>query len=110
MKPDTYNKAEPAGIVTLTSGEEVRIGFLLEGGRTRLSHIFTVESAPGRWLSFDSRKVAELSEALEEASFADKQRIRALGEAIGKAFTCREQLAWSLCGAVDGILATNQSH
>lgn len=110
MDLETYNKAEPAGVVTFGNGEQVRIGFFLEGGRTRFSHIFTVESAPGRWLTFDSRKVPELSKALDGVSLADGPRMKALGAAIGNAFSGREQLAWALCGAVDGVVASNESH
>lgn len=99
-------KAQPAGVVGLSSGEEVQIGLVVESGWKRLGHIYAVESEPGCWISFDSRKVPALKGAFEGVSRADAPRIQALGEAIGKAFKTREALAWALCGAADGLVAS----
>lgn len=94
-------RPEPAAKIGLASGEEVQMGFVVEGASKRMGNIFAVEGEPGCWLAFDVRKVASLVDVFKGVSKADSSRLRAVGEAIIKNFASRELLAWALAGTAD---------
>jgi hypothetical protein len=96
---------EPAAVLRLSNGDEVKLAFVVEGGWKKLRFIFAVERSDGTWLGFDVRQIPALGDPFTGVSSADDSRLRALGEAMRSVFGSSEQLAWAVAGVADTFYA-----